>query len=216
MAEIAAINKETFRAKVYSSLRDLIIAGELLPGEAITLRGLSKKFGVSVAPVREALVQLESEKIVLRRDNRDYRVNTLTRSQFDEVFLIRRMLEPRLGEQACLRRPEGAVDGAERILDAMGEAERDPKLYIARNRDFHFYLYGFAGLPMLLEIVNGLWARFGPYLSLNLQSGDLGSSVGTHRILFEAFARADPAAFNEAMLADMEFSYSYVRPLIGE
>ncbi len=216
MAEIAAISKETLRAKVYASLRDLIIAGELLPGESITLRDLSAKFGVSVAPVREALVQLESDKVVLRRDNRDYRINTLNRAQFEEIFSIRRILEPRLGERACLLRPESAIDEASRILDEMGGAKIDAKRFIALNHDMHFFIYSFADCPILLEIVNGLWARIGPYLSINFQSQDSGRSFHIHRSLIEAFARKDPGAFNEALLADMDFSHSYVGPLIAE
>jgi DNA-binding GntR family transcriptional regulator len=210
------IDKETYRTKVYTYLREKVIAGELLPGETITLRGLSLALGVSVAPVREALVQLESEKVILRRDNRDYRVNTLSRSQFEEIFMIRRKLEPHLGDRACHRRPDSAVGDAERIYKAMREARENSKRFISLNHDFHFLIYTYADCPILLEIVNGLWARIGPYLTINLRTQDLTRTLDIHASMLDSFAHRDPKEYNRAQLADMKFSYAYVAPLLDD
>jgi DNA-binding GntR family transcriptional regulator len=210
------IDKRTFRTRAYLCLRERIMAGELLPGETITLRGLAADLGVSVAPVREALVQLESEKVVLRRDNRDYRVNTLSRQQLDEVFEIRRLLETRLADSACRLRPEGAAEEAARIFRAMREARGDAKLFVFLNRDLHFHVYGCAGLPILLEIVSGLWARIGPYLSINLPAQDTRRTLAIHAAMLASFTRKDSRGFTRALLADMEFSYAYVAPLVEE
>lgn len=208
------IDKETYRTKVYAYLRERIIAGELLPGETITLRGLSAKLGVSVAPVREALVQLESERVILRRDNRDYRVNTLSRGQFEEIFQIRHLLEPYLGDRACHRRPETAVSEAKRVFRAMREARDNVKRFISLNHDMHFIIYSYAESPILLEMVSGLWARIGPYLSINLRDQDLKRTLDIHSSMIAAFTRKDPKGFNQALLSDMKVSYAYVAPLL--
>jgi DNA-binding GntR family transcriptional regulator len=213
---VRQINKETLRSKVYANLREMIIAGELSPGETITLRGLSASFGVSVAPVREALVHLESEKVILRRDNRDYRVNTLSSRQFVEIFKIRRMLEPYLSEQACRKRPAAAVEEAREVLKAMRGARSDTKEYISLNRDFHFLIYSYAECPILLEIVSGLWARIGPYLTLNFQDQDVEQSLQIHASMLASFTRRDSEGFKKALTADMNFSRRYVTPLVQE
>lgn len=212
--ESSPIDKGTYRSKVYAYLRERIIAGVLLPGEAITLRGLSKELGVSVAPVREALVQLESEQVILRRDNRDYRVNTVSRREFDEICRIRRMIEPYLGERACRRRPESAVEVAAGTLEAMREARGDPKRFVALNHDLHFGIYACADYPILLGIVSGLWARIGPYLTINLPSQNLGEDLELHAGMVDAFRRKDATAFNRDLLADIDFSYGYVAPML--
>ncbi len=214
--DTSIINKETFRAKVYSRLREMIIAGELLPGETFTLRGLSAKFGVSVAPIREALVQLESEKVVLRRDNRDYRINTLSENQFEEIFKIRRMLEPYLGERACRKRPNSAVAEAKRIFTAMRDAQADARRYISLNHDLHFLFYSYAECDILLEIVSQLWARIGPYLTINFQNQNLKQTLEIHSAMLTAFTDKDPKGFTKSLLADMKFSHTYVAPFIGK
>ena len=208
------IDKGTYRTRVYARLRERIIAGELLPGETVTLRGLAAELGVSVAPVREALAQLESEKVILRRDNRDYRVNTLSRGQFEEIFRIRRMLEPYLADRACRRRPDSAVREAARILEAMRDARDGAKRFIALNHDLHFLVYSYAESQILLEIVSGLWARIGPYLTINLRNQDIGQTLDIHASMLAFFERKDPKGFNGALLADMRFSYAYVAPLL--
>jgi DNA-binding GntR family transcriptional regulator len=204
-----------YRTKVYAYLREKIIAGELLPGETITLRGLAAELGVNVSPVREALVQLESEKVILHRDNRDYRVNTLSRSQFDEIFRIRRMLEPYLGDLACRERPDSAVAGAVRLLEGMKEAVNDVKRFVFLNHDLHFHFYSFADSPIMLDMVSGLWARIGPYLTLNLRTQDLSRDLDHHAAMIASFEGRDPERFNRELLADMDFSYAYVAPLIA-
>jgi DNA-binding GntR family transcriptional regulator len=213
---VPPIEKRTIRERVYTHLREVIIAGEILPGQEITLRNLSAQFGVSIAPVREALFQLESEKVVVRRDNRDYRINFLTASQFNEVYLIRRMLEPRLGEQACRVRSDACLEKLSEILQRMKTYMNDMKVkkYILCNHDFHFRIYKEAAMPILLEIVSGLWARLGPYLSINMKP-DL-RSLRIHEEMLRAVTDRDPKAFRRSLASDMIYSRNYLLPFITE
>ena len=55
------LSKSDFMAAL---LRELIISGDLKPGEQLRQRDLAERFGVSVTPVREALRWLESEGLV--------------------------------------------------------------------------------------------------------------------------------------------------------
>jgi DNA-binding GntR family transcriptional regulator len=58
------IESKTLRQKVYELLKEKILTAEILPGQKISLRNLAVMLGVSLMPVREALWQLESEKVV--------------------------------------------------------------------------------------------------------------------------------------------------------
>jgi len=211
--KLPPIEKRTIRERVYTHLRELIIAGEILPGQEITLRNLSAQFGVSMAPVREALFQLESERVVVRRDNRDYRVNFLTASQFKEIYLIRRMVEPRLGEHACLIRSPACLAELSQILQRMKANMNNAKKYILYNHEFHFRVYKEAAMPILLEIVSGLWARLGPYLSINVKSDP--RNLAIHKDMFRAVTNRDPRAFRCALASDMSYSRNYLLPFIS-
>ncbi len=72
------VDGKTLRQKVYDQLRHGIITGKILPGESIKLRDVADQFGVSLMPVREALWQLESEKVIVIESNRSIHVNELT------------------------------------------------------------------------------------------------------------------------------------------
>jgi DNA-binding GntR family transcriptional regulator len=90
---IEKITNVTLRQKVYDQLRSRILDAELLPGEKISLRGLAEQFGVSLLPVREAVWQLESERVLVVESNKKIRVNHLTRQEFKEVLNLRLLLE---------------------------------------------------------------------------------------------------------------------------
>jgi len=211
---VPKIEKTTLRERVYTPLREMIIAGEILPGHTITLRDLAEKFDVSVAPVREALLQLECERVVVRRSNRDYRINTLSPEQFEEIYKIRRIVEPILIEQACQNRNDAVLADVERALRQMQDAERNVKRYIFHNHEFHFRIYKEANMPILLEIVNGLWSRLGPYLSLNVKPEDIASTEQVHIDLLNAFRDCDPQVCTNCLLADMDYSHAYLLPYI--
>ena len=106
---IERISVKTLRQEVYDQLRDKIISAEILPGEAVSLRGLAEKFGVSLMPVREALWQLESERIIVIESNKRIRVNSLTAKEMEEALRLRLLLESTAAERACDLRPEEAV-----------------------------------------------------------------------------------------------------------
>jgi DNA-binding GntR family transcriptional regulator len=105
---IEKIAVKTLRQEVYDQLRDKIISADILPGNHQPAE-LAQKFGVSLMPVREALWQLESERIIVIESNKRIRVNTLTAKEMEEALRLRLMLESTAAERACDLRPESAL-----------------------------------------------------------------------------------------------------------
>ena len=149
---------------MYEELRHKIIYGELLPGQSVTLRNLAEQFGVSFIPVREALWQLETEKVVLIERNKSFRVNTLTARELEEALSIRLVLEARVAERACEVRSDDVVPRLERLLKDMEKSANRPREYLLKNSEFHFTIYNAADMPVHMQLINQLWARIGPYL----------------------------------------------------
>jgi len=138
---IEKISVKTLRQEVYDQLRDKIISAEILPGQTISLRELAQKFGVSLMPVREALWQLESERIIVIESNKRIRVNTLTAKEMEEALRLRLMLESTAAERACDLRPEEAVPKVKSLLETMETSVDRPKIFMRRNTQFHFFIY---------------------------------------------------------------------------
>ena len=123
---IEKISVKTLRQEVYDQLRDKIISAEILPGESISLRDLAAKFGVSLMPVREALWQLESEKIIVIESNKRIHVNTLTAKEMEEALRLRVLLESMAAERACDLRPDEEIPKLKQLLRAWKHPRKDP------------------------------------------------------------------------------------------
>jgi DNA-binding GntR family transcriptional regulator len=130
---------KSLREQVYDHLRQLLNRGELRPGAFLDLEALETRLGVSRTPLRDALLQLESEGFVEILPRRGVRVRALTREDVRHLYEIVGALEgaallaafPRLGppEAAALRRLNREM---KRAVEK-GDFDR----YYERNLAFH-------------------------------------------------------------------------------
>lgn len=188
----------TLRQRIYEELRSRIIAGHILPGQMITLNGLAKEFGVSPVPVREALWQLESQKIIVIENNKGMYVNRLTKKEMEEALGLRLMLELAAAEKACdkiTRKTLSSMESTIKKLDkAIGDAADDHDKYMLLNRKYHSLIYTDIDSPMLVDIINHIWARISPYIQILLtRFYDFSTSVEAHHGILEALTKKDKA-----------------------
>lgn len=211
---IEKITTTTLRQQVYDQLRAKVLAAELLPGEVISLRGLADKFGVSLLPVREAVWQLESEKILVIESNKRIQVNHLTGEEFKEILNLRLLLESEAVDKACRQRPDKAVTRVERILKAMQKhVGVNHKTYLHKNDEFHYAIYSYAESPLLMELIERLHARVNPYLYLYAVEGrDLSSAMTCHRDMFAGFAEGDSDITIAALHRDIKEAAAEILP----
>jgi DNA-binding GntR family transcriptional regulator len=199
------IESKTLRQKVYELLKEKIITAELLPGQKISLRNLAVTLGVSLMPVREALWQLESEKVVIIQSNRHMRVNNLTTQEMKEAYKIRLTLETMAAKIACDLRSNSDLSKVKSILLALDESINEPKQYLKINRRFHFEIYSLSKSPMLIDIIDGLWARVGPYIYLHTtERRDLSVNMKYHKAMFEALLERNKRKMTNAIGGDLK------------
>ncbi len=211
---IEKISVKTLRQEVYDHLRDKIISAEILPGESISLRELAAKFGVSLMPVREALWQLESEKIIVIESNKRIHVNTLTVKEMEEALRLRVLLEAMAAERACDLRPDDEIPRLKRLLESMEASTERPRIYMRKNNQFHFSIYSHSDSPLLLEIIGRLRARVGPYVYTFAitQTNNLAYTMKCHWAIFEAFKEKDKEKIKAAVREDLESTARIIIP----
>ena len=143
---------------VAALIRELLITGELGPGEQLRQRDLAQRFGVSQTPVREAMRRLESEGLLSCDTHRGFTVVAADLGRVEENFRIRAALES-LGASLAARKVDPA--GLARLRDLNEQmralADGDPR-YAELNRVFHFTVYEYARSPLLLSLMRLLWA----------------------------------------------------------
>jgi DNA-binding GntR family transcriptional regulator len=158
-------------SQLISRFRDRILAGTYAPGSALRQDTLASEFGTSKIPVREALVQLQSEGLVDIFPNRGFQVRPLTTSELDEVFSLRMRIEPAAVAQgaklASAADQLAARQSLERLNDALtaGEFSSSGQL----NREFHLLLIVPRLQPVAAEILSRLHTLAQRYVQAHLR-----------------------------------------------
>ncbi|WP_136441711.1 GntR family transcriptional regulator [Pacificoceanicola onchidii] len=191
--------------KVYRRVRDMVLFGDMVPGQAVTINGLVEQTGAGMTPVREALRRLTAEGALAALGNRRIVVPELSAAAVSELTSARLALEPLLAHRAVTSVTEADIARLTRIDDALDEAitRGDIGAYLKENYQFHDVLNGLAGAPIITAMVEGLWLRFGP--SLRVVCGQLGTRnlPDRHKELLEALARRDAEAAAHAIEEDV-------------
>jgi DNA-binding GntR family transcriptional regulator len=98
----ASINSDL----AYDFIRKRILNGEFRPGQHLNAKVLAKQISVSVTPVRDALRQLETDRLVTINPRQGAKVNAMNLKQFSELCELRMILEIHAAGLAAQRRSE--------------------------------------------------------------------------------------------------------------
>jgi DNA-binding GntR family transcriptional regulator len=218
MALVDASERVTLGERVYAHLRDLLMSGELAPGQKMSLRSLAETRGISMMPVREAVARLVADQSLEVLPNRAVRVPLMTRPKFRELTTVRLAIEGFAAEEAARNRTAADLQTmADREKEFFAEARNpDPRAeYAVRgNKEFHFAVYRATGLPALVGIIEGLWLKIGPVLNFDLKiSPDrlrTGGAVEHHRRLVAAVEARDPDGARRALVDDITEAAKFI------
>ena len=215
---VTPLKRQTLSANVYDQLRDLVMSGQMMPGEQISLRSAAEALGVSVMPVREAMQRLVAEQALELTPSRTLRVPRMTAAQFKEITTIRTNLEGLATELAASASGAVALRDITRWHDEfaaeMNAASPDGSKLVTFNKEFHFAVYAAADMPVLLQMIEALWLRIGPILNYDLRAGSrrVGDKVAMshHAALLAALKRRDGAKARAALQGDIESAAEFI------
>ncbi|MEU9318210.1 GntR family transcriptional regulator [Streptomyces sp. NPDC048295] len=170
-----------------------LVAGRWEPGDRIVERRIAIELGISQAPVREALRELETMELVTSTPNKGVRVRELTLDQLRDVYLVRASLERRAVMLAAPRLA-GNVAALERHLLAMRRAavEGDIDGQALHGVAFHRTIVHACGNPVLIRHWDWLGVEAWTRLSLRWLRTELHSNAEDHEEITEGLLRGDP------------------------
>jgi DNA-binding GntR family transcriptional regulator len=179
---------------VHGLLMRRIMLNELEPETVLTELGLAEELGCSQGTIREALLRLQQDGLVVRSGRRGTLVTRLTAEEAQAMIQLRRHIEMQGARKAVLNLGDKDIKQFERFRAAMDEAVRDGDEYrlIEIDMDFHMGIFRLAGLDALESIlmrciVHGhrskLWA---PGHRRTLEE-----TAERHDVLMEALAAKD-------------------------
>ncbi len=145
---------------VVDRIRDMIVNGQLKPGDRLRQDDLATTFGVSAMPIREALRQLQAEGLVTFEPRRGAAVSTLSISEYEEIYLMREALEILAVRWAVEDFDRVPIDRMRQLLTEIEDAEAHPEDTYPRVqlvRDFFFTIFEASEKEHLLRVLSSLW-----------------------------------------------------------
>jgi DNA-binding GntR family transcriptional regulator len=142
-------------------LRNAILDGSLKPGQPLHENALARELSVSRSPIREALIQLERERLLVSRVNRPAAVRRPSAQEIGQVYTIRSALEGIAARWAAENAMPAFIaqlrQKAEDLNEATLAAERDadPRV-VGMAFDFHEAIAQAAGSVELQQLLRSL------------------------------------------------------------
>jgi DNA-binding GntR family transcriptional regulator len=181
---------QSMTSQLIVRFRDRILAGTYAPGSALRQDILASEFGTSKIPVREALVQLQSEGLVDIFPNRGFQVRPLASAELQEVFSLRLRVEPAAvarGARLATPADHAAARQALEQLNAATAAEEFSSTG-QLNRAFHLLLIVPRLQPVAAEILSRLHTLAQRYVQAHLRpEGRVKRAAREHALLLKAW-----------------------------
>ncbi|MEO7229210.1 MAG: GntR family transcriptional regulator, partial [Candidatus Limnocylindrales bacterium] len=139
-----AVKGESLHEQVVSSLRWSIFTGERPPGERFSVPALAEQFGVSLTPVREAVLDLVQQGLVVALPNRGFRVVAPSLEYLRQAMQVRRLLElPTMRDIARTASPD-AIRPLRQLADSIMQSALvgDLKTFVVTDYEYHWRLTG--------------------------------------------------------------------------
>lgn len=202
----ATRGSQSVRERTYLQLKELILSGRVRPAERLAESALAKRFGVSRTPLREALMKLEREGLVVGERNVGYSVADLDVRAVCDLLRVREALDVCAAELACERATEEDLARIGSIVDQMA-ALRDTAESVpsdqARNLELGVYIHKVIAKATrneaLMRASEQIYQQLQLALWLEVLWIDLaGSDLAEHRAIADALIARDPAAAGAA------------------
>jgi DNA-binding GntR family transcriptional regulator len=187
-AHRAALSKE-----VASTIRSLIMSGELRQGQFIRLDRVAEELGVSVTPVREGLLMLQGEGFVTLEPRRGFVVAPLSAADVADIFYVQAALAGELAARAKRNLDQAQLEGLNRLQAslkaaiALGRIEDEA---VAANHEFHRTINLSADSPKLAWFL-ALAVRCVPTRFFATIEGWGRASIDDHARILAAFEEGD-------------------------
>lgn len=210
-------SKRPEHENIYHKIRDMILFGDVHPGQPITILGLKNTLGAGMTPVREAIRRLVAEGALEALGNRRICVPVMTLAKLEQIRIARTAIEPKLAYMAAQQGDKNLIKKLELIDKKLDAAIDQGNIhgYMQYNYEFHFLLYTAADASILYKLALSLWLQIGP--SLRIMCGKYGTSnlPDMHKQLMQSLTSADAKSAQKAIEEDISQGMLHVKEMLS-
>jgi len=210
MPKFAAIKQPESLAKMaYEAIRQSILSGQWKLGELYNEKAIATDLGISRTPVREALLELASQDLIIFLPRRGLMVNRFTRRDVDEIFELRKAIELAAVEKITAASPPFDLFEIEEALLSQRKAvkQRDYLAFMEADRLFHTRFSELTNNRRLIAILDNIrdMIHVMGAKALALEGRAL-KVIEEHQTIFKAVKKGDIEEARRAMAYHLEQS----------
>lgn len=221
---LSVTKNETIRMKTLNVLREAIIAGRLAPGQKLIERDLCEQTGVSRSSIREALRNLESERLVESLDTKGVIVARLTPEIAAEIYEVRAALDSEAALHFAERATDAEIAELEKTFTTLQNTpvENDDDFLATSNR-FYSIIYAGARNETAKQVMQSLGARIALLRATTTRRAPVERRHGTVELMGKIFVALKSRDGQAAALAvrtlinrSMQSATSLLREVLAE
>lgn len=204
-------------AIAYRSIRRMILDGGLPPGHSTSHRSLAEQLGLGRSPVRDAIIQLEAEGLVVQQGQRGILLREPTPQELAEIYELRLVMEPFFAERAAILATPVQVVVLEEACEQVAAIARHADLEAWLNDDGHYHrlfqlemqfhatILAAAGNSVAARIFNSahvlahVFALTGTRAPSEKIATRIATAAAEHTAIYEAIRDRDPSSARERM-----------------
>lgn len=198
--------RDNLGAEVARYLRDSLMSGRYAPGERLRVEDLASEMGVSTMPIREALLTLANEGLLVGKPRRGFRVAELQLQDAEDVYSVHAYLAGRLAERAATKVTDETISELRELQEQLEQAAADsaPTAVVEQlNYEFHRRINRCSESPRLEWFLRAA-ARYIPRHFYEDIPEWTQTSVADHPAIINALERHDGAKARKLMEQHVE------------
>ena len=190
-------------------ITDNIVQLNLLPGEAINEAELSEQLEISRTPIREALLELANNQLVIVRPRSGTFVNHIDLNLIDQYLYLRLLIESDLVRQLCSKM---SLEDSNKLHELVAiqsyylESKQRFQL-VQKDMEFHYNFYKICHKETVYHTTQSLMVHFNRLRYLSTFHNEFPARISEHHALLNAIAANDPAAAAEILKKHLYHTY---------
>ena len=152
------VRTRSLKDQAYEILRSSVITGQLEPGRLHNEKDLARGLGISRTPVREALLDLSKEGMIVFVPRKGIMIREITHKDVSDVMELRKVIESYIIESCCSKLTPADLKRIGKIIEKQKTlaSKGDRKGYVEADRKFHLFLASRTGNRQLLHVMENL------------------------------------------------------------
>lgn len=189
---------ESLADKAYNAISRWILTRRLAGGQAIVEGRLAEQFAISRTPIREALLRLEAEGLLVKQGSGSYTVRRITASEFFQSMRVRALLEPEAAALAAGRIAQDDLQALRTHIASLADAPLQQEAHWEADDRLHGLIASASGNPVLARLIGDL-RRTTRLLEVVEPLDRVAADAEEHTRILEAVESGDRRAARRAM-----------------